>query len=66
MKQLNEIRGVSATKNSSIYKYSEYIVEYILSTFGLEDDMFNVIVKDDGEFTIKQLDAFKDRLYYKV
>lgn len=65
MKQLNEIRGVSATKNSSIYKYAEYIVEYIISPFGLEDDMFNGIVKDDGEFTIKQLDAFKDRLYYK-
>lgn len=65
MKQLNEIRGVSATKNSSIYKYAEYIVEYIISPFGLEDDMFNGIVKDDGEFTIKQLDAFKGRLYYK-
>lgn len=66
MKQLNEVRGVSVTKDSMIYKYAEYIVEYIISPFGLEEDMFNGIVKDDGEFTIKQLDAFKNRLYYKV
>lgn len=65
MKQLNEILGVSATKSTSIYKYAEYIVEYITSPFGLDEDIFNGTVKNNKEFTIKQLDAFKDRLFYK-
>ena len=61
---MNENYGVSVRKDSTLYKYAEYIATYIKSPFGLEEDMFNGVASTDGNFTIKVLDNFKDRLYY--